>query len=790
MIELFQKADPDDVVPLMGRARLLLFKAFNDEGEELLRKIISKRPDIIEAHAQLGVVIVSESREQDFLDWHANLPPEADGHPEIWWVRATQARREGRTEEAIRCAWEALKLDPNHLGATFQLAQLLGSANQPKAAQAFADRASRLELLATNLHDVLLREGTPERMLRCAGLCEELGRIWEAWGWHIALKTHHRAEAQEHELQRLEALLTRDMPQTLPAQQLASQFDYSHYPLPAWSREAIATPETQMTNSSAARFEDVAAAVGLMWRYENGAPATGPGFMVYQSIGGGAAAVDFDADGLPDLYLPQASDVAPLEEQPPRAMDSLIRNVRGQAVDVSTLALPGSYDYGFGVGMGDFDGDGFQDLYIANAQKNTLLHNRGDGTFEQSELPPGENDRTWSASTLIVDLNGDGLPDLYDVNYCGGERPFTHICLREDSNIARTCIPTEFQAADDRLLLNRGDGTFEDVSADSGILVPEGRGLGIIAAQFDSTPGLDLYVTNDMSANFLFLNRTDPAESTPKFTERGVISGTAYDSDGRPQASMGIAADDADGDGLLDLFLTHFFNESNTFYRQQPGQFFTDDTAIVGLRVPSMQTLGFGTQFLDADLDGWPDLVVTNGHVDDFTESGMPFQMKPQFFSNLEGSFTEVAPEGLGDFFMQESLGRGLARLDWNRDLRDDFVVSRLLDNASLVLNRTELAGNAIAIRLSGRQDRDAIGTRVTVTIDGREIVRQMVGGDGFACSNERQMIFGLGDAAVVDSVKVEWPSGGIAEAANLNIDARYHFVESRPEPFLLPQDN
>lgn len=789
LIAFFQRSVPGDVTPLMGRARLLLFKSFTEKGEALLRRILEQRPELIEAQAQLGVVLVSQPRKDDFLKWNRQLPEEADFHPEIWWVRATQARREGNTEAAIRCAWEAMKLDPNHLGATYQLAQLLSSEGNSEIAQVFAERASKLEVLATAIHDILIREPTPERMLRCATGCEDLGRLWEAWGWHVAMETYHPEKAVEGERERLASLLTDSTPRTLRSHQLAVRFDFSDYPLPDWNSSHENSKSKQTDIATLVQFENVAPAVGLNFQYENGASPTNPGLMIYQSIGGGVGVIDYDLDGNPDLYFPQASKEYPPLEESSSIRDQLFRNVASQAVRVTNSALPAETGYGFGVAVGDIDGDGFGDLYVANAGRNQLLQNNGDGTFRDVTDVSGIDDRQWTVSTLVADLNNNGLPDLYDVNYCAGERPFRHVCLRSDSKHTRTCIPTEFLAADDRIWWNQGDGRFVEVSDQAGILLPEGRGLGIVAANFDDNPGLDLYVANDMTANYLFLNQTSESGAVPRFEERGVVSGTAYDSGGRPQASMGIAVDDVDRDGLFDLFLTHFYNESNTFYRQRPGRFFVDDTGLVDLHIPSMQSLGFGTQFLDADLDGWPDLVVANGHVDDFTEQDIPFRMRPQFFYNREGEFVELSADRLGSFFQQEQVGRGLARLDWNRDGLDDFVVSRLFDPAALVLNQSSRAGRAVRIKLVGHHYRDAIGAEVRIKAGDHEFVKQLIGGDGFACSNERKLIVGLGTRERVAQVSIRWPGGHEDIFDDVATEAELIFVEGASRPFRVLQE-
>ena len=781
-LDAFLDRNPEDVVPLMGKARMLLFKNFTDRSESMFRYLLDKKPDLIEAQAQMGVILVSESREDEYKEWHKALPPEADEHPEIWWIRATHARRHGQLKAAIRCSWESVRRDPNHLGATYQLAQMLAADGQPEAAARFAKRASHLEALAKNIHDVLMKgpERTAAQMQRCADICESLGRVWEAQAWLTIVARHHTDLADEARIEDMQSTLSEDVPQTSEDQQLALVFDYRHYPLPdvqSGSKEDV----RKVANSSTVLFQE--AQSGCDFMYLNGAPANGPGYMIYQSIGGGVAVLDMDRDGRPDLFFPQAHAESPdIKIESP---DQLYRNTPAGGLNVSAMALDVDSGYGFCAAAGDVNGDGFPDLYVGNGGRNRLLINNGDGTFDDATEEAGLTSEEWTATTLIADLNGDGSPELFDVNYCDTARAWTYECIREDRKTPRTCIPTEFEAAIDVLLVSDGAGGFIDQSVVAGLDLPEGRGLGIVAGHLDDTPGLDLYIANDMTANYLLLNRSDSGQL--RFQENGVIAGAAYDSDGRPQASMGIAAGDVDGDGLLDLFLTHFYNESNTYYRQSAGGFFVDETSLVDLRNPGMQSLGFGTQFLDADLDGDPDLVVANGHVDDFTEKKIPFRMEPQFFLNQEDGFA-VPTEPTGDWFTEKQLGRGLARLDWNRDGRDDFVVVRFHQQATIQTNASVEAGRSVAIRLVGLQDRDATGAIVTLETDGQTHVHQLTAGDGFACSNEKLLTIGVGDTTTVRRVTVQWRDGVTSEYSGVGVDSEWALVEGQKRPFLLAE--
>jgi hypothetical protein len=359
---------------------------------------------------------------------------------------------------------------------------------------------------------------------------------------------------------------------------------------------------------------------------------------------------------------------------------------------------------------------------------------------------------------------------------------FDRICTGSDG-VPRSCAPTGFPAAPDVIWLGNGDGTFRRLGNDAGFDVPEGDGLGIIAADFDHSGKLSLFVGNDGRANFLFV--PEPSDGpTTQWRETGVLSGLAYDDAGMAQACMGIGAADANNDRLIDLFVTNFYLESNAYYENLGSLGFQERARTVGLREPSMEMLGFGAQFLDADRDGWEDIVLVNGHVDDFSYKQLPYKMRPQFFVNQQGRFAERPPEALGQVFQQTRLGRGLATLDWNRDGLVDAAVSNIGDPAALLTNETTGFGRGLSVRLVGKSgSRDAIGTRVQVTANGQTRERQLTGGDGYQASNERAVRFGLGhlpEDAVVE-MTVFWPGGREQKVGNIPIDRRIMIIEDQP---------
>jgi hypothetical protein len=290
-------------------------------------------------------------------------------------------------------------------------------------------------------------------------------------------------------------------------------------------------------------------------------------------------------------------------------------------------------------------------------------------------------------------------------------------------------------------------------------------------------------VTNDTMPNLYLVNHSRGAGGPPRLENEAIVAGLAFNGDGRSFACMGIAADDVDGDGLCDLFVTNFYDEPNTLYRQVSTSVFEDATRPFGLYGPSLPVLGFGTQFVDADLDGWPDLVVANGHIDDHSDRGIPYQMLPHSYHNRIGKrFELIDGRKCGRYFQQPHLGRGMARLDWNRDGADDLAISHLDEPATLLTNQSTSRGRYLVVRLVGtRAARDAHGVAVDVVAGGRKLRRQLIAGGGYASANEPQLLFGLGDSETIESVTVYWPESGPQSFSKISADQHLLLIEGRP---------
>ena len=771
-------AKPDDPLPRLIEAKWAIREKRILDARRLLSRIVERHPSILDAQAALGQTLLESAPADEFLAWHDQLPANADDHPDIWFVRGLWADKLAQSEAAARCFGEAVRRAPNHAAANYQLSTALAAVGRSDQAEAFAVRARKLARMGLLIDEVT----DADKMLETVNLLRELGRLWEAAAWcRLAMGTE--ADWAKPTLDQLLFELTEEDPLTQRSANLALQLDLSAYALPSFekSREEAASSPVAASTDSRFRFQDIASDVGLEFTYFNGTRGNNLESL-FELDGGGVGALDYDLDGWPDLYLTQGGPLPSRQEMPPHDyQDRLFRSREGERfVDVTAASGVRNRLYSQGLAVGDFNADGFPDLYVANIGANTLYRNNGDGTFQEVPDSSGARGDAWTSSCLIADLNGDALPDIYAVNYIGGDTLYAQEC-RIDTE--PRCAPISHPAEQDRLYWNAGDGTFSDITHQSGVAAPEGRGLGIVAADFDGSHRLSLFVANDMSANFFFQNQTASPVEQPRFSERAILNGLAYNADGASQACMGIAAGDANQDGLLDLFVTNFYRESNAFYVRLPDGSFRDAIAASRLQQATYPMLGWGTQFVDAELDGIPDLLVTNGHVHDPWEKDLPYRMRPQFFSGRgAGTFEEVPAERLGPYFQRKQLGRAMARLDWNRDGLEDVCIGHLNTPVAFIHNQTTTNGHWLSIELVGVEtSRDAIGTVVQLTCGERTYIRQLTAGDGFQCSNERRLVFGLADAAVVDEIAVRWPSGHEQTFRDIESGRELIIVEGRP---------
>ena len=566
---------------------------------------------------------------------------------------------------------------------------------------------------------------------------------------------------------------------------------------PPPSEEAPATESGATTNSAAtnsaattaAPFVEVAAASGLDFIHFNGMS----GELYYsEMMGPGAALLDFDNDGDLDVYLVQGRMLNPDKDAteatfpPDESMlpltDRLYRNDSENGspsfTDVTEHSGIDGSGYGMGVATGDADNDGHSDLYLTRAGANRLLLGNGDGTFRDVTAAAGVGDEHWSLSATWIDFDLDGWIDLYVTNYVD----FTvagHRQCRMMSGQPDYCGPQVFEAQPDRLWRNLGgDGElrFEDVSEASGIRAEIGAGMGVVSGDFDGDGRPDLYIANDGMANFLWLNRGDGT-----FENQALVSGTAFNREGQPEAGMGVAAGDFDGDGDEDLLITHIALETHTLYRNDGGGAFEDVTVPSGLGSPSWPSTGFGAAWLDADNDGRLDLMAVNGGVITIPELAAagdphPLGMRNQLFLNAgassdgDTSFEEVAAAGP---FATVAVSRGLTVGDLDNDGDADALVTNNAGAVELLLNQVGQDRHWLGLRLLGTDEtpRDMLGAEATVDRPGgRDLWRRVRTGGSYLSASDPRLLFGLGDDPEIGPVTVRWPDGA-SERFEVEID-------------------
>jgi hypothetical protein len=539
---------------------------------------------------------------------------------------------------------------------------------------------------------------------------------------------------------------------------------------PATSRDD-ATPllEEEAPSPGCPSFIDVHEAAGIRHVYQNG--ARGESLMV-ESIGGGAGWLDYDADGLPDLYLTQGGDPTRVDTtgQP---TDQLYRNLGdGQFRNVTEATWLRETRYSQGVAVGDFDNDGFDDIYVTNVGRNSLFQNQGDGTFLDVTDQAGVGDERWSSSAAWADLDQDGDLDLYVCNYVQYD-PLHPLDCRNAQGEARICHPRDVEHWPDECYINQGDGTFRPEAKERGLEGPGNKALGVAVADFNNDGAPDIYIANDTTPNFLFMNQGEG-----KYLESAVLLGCAVDRNGASQASMGLAVGDYDRNGWLDIYSTHFYEESNTLYRNLGPQGFDDITALAGLHQPTLPFLAFGTVMADFDQNGTQELIVANGHIENYPGNPI-YEMTPQLFS-YHGSRWEECSRVAGDFFQQKRVARGMAVADYDTDGDPDVVVVHQNAPAALLQNSSQ-RGNWLTFRLLGHaSNRRGIGARITVETAGGTWIQELCGGTSFASSHQPTLFFGLGEAPEPCKVTIRWPSGHTQVLENVLPDQALFVEETR----------
>jgi hypothetical protein len=537
---------------------------------------------------------------------------------------------------------------------------------------------------------------------------------------------------------------------------------------------AGATPASLLASASGFRFVDVTSAAGIQFQHNTGAYG---GKLLPETLGSGCAFLDYDADGWQDILLVNSMDWAGHKRQ--RTTLKLYHNNRnGTFTDVTKAAGLDVELYGMGVAVGDYNNDGFPDLYITCVGQSQLFRNTGKGTFVDATKAAGlAGKQALSASALWFDYDRDGFLDLFVCNYVRWSAEHDVFCSLDGKNKSY-CTPEAYRGDTCWLFHNRGDGTFEDVTASSGVFDSSSKSLGVAILDFDEDGWPDLLVANDTQPNKLYRNLHNG-----KFKDVAVEMGLAFSTEGKARAGMGVDAADFENSGKPGIVITNFDNEMIGLYRPV-GKGYDDMAIPSGLGAASRNTLGFGCAFFDANLDGLMDIAVANGHIDETVRNirgNVGYAQEPQLFQNLGGGkFRDVAGE-IGGGFEKPKVGRGLVVGDFDRDGDLDLLLTTNNGAAYLYRNDVENSNRSIRCKLVGTQsNRDAIGAVVRIDCNGQRQTRMVRSGSSYLSQSELPVTFGVGKEAEIERVVIDWPSGRTEEHKKLRSGRMFQVTENK----------
>jgi hypothetical protein len=542
---------------------------------------------------------------------------------------------------------------------------------------------------------------------------------------------------------------------------------------PCLSRLHALAPQTANTNLGF-RFTDVTEPAGLHFQHNSGAFG---GKFLPETLGSGCAFLDYDRDGWQDILLINGADW-PGHKKSRTTLRLYRNNHDGTFTDVTSRAGLDVELYGMGVAVGDYDNDGFPDILITCVGQNRLFHNTGKGTFVDVTHAAGLGKREgFSTSALWFDYDRDGLLDLFVCNYVKWS-PETDVFCSLDGKHKSYCTPEAYRGATCWLFHNRGNGTFEDVTAASGIFDSSSKSLGVALFDENRDGWPDLLVANDTQPNKLYRNQRNGT-----FKDAAVEAGLAFSTEGKARAGMGVDRADFENSGTPGVAISKF-DTAGFGLDRLTGKAFEDIAPQSGVGIASRNSLGFGCAFLDVNLDGWLDFAVANGHIDETVRNirgNVGYAQPPQLFlSNGKSSFHDVASEA-GGSFDQPKVGRGLAYGDFDRDGDLDLLITTNNGPAYLYRNDQLAAHRSIRFRLVGtKSNRDAIGATVHISSGGLQQSRMVKGGSSYLSQSELPVTFGLEKRDQVERAVIYWPSGRTEEFKNLSAGRTYDCTEGK----------
>lgn len=777
-IEQAARLTPDDPRVRLAQAFLDRSAGRFQDARTLIDRLIAQRPDdraVLQERLQLAMAEGDFSKALEISKQLKFTKAEANR------IAAWLFQKADFISNEAECLKIVVQINPSDRPALSRLSEIAASQKLAKQAAEYQALKREAELRRIEYSKLCRKSSplTPEIGNKLADTAARLGFVMDSWAW----KTLAAGKALAYSEQ--------------PQEEFKLLMDWVELESlkPSVDKSAIAL-QPNLVDRNPIEFEDIAQGSGLAaFVHQNGGLSTK--LIPPLSTGGGVGLIDYDNDGFMDVYAVQSGSFPP-DPGKPHNGDRLFRNLGdGRFLDMTAQAGLDKFPRGFGhgVAIGDIDNDGFSDIFVTRWRSYALYRNKGNGTFEDVTKRYGlSGDRDWPTSAAFADLDNDGDLDLYVCHYMEWIEGKSYPCIDPLKPNTYDCRPIDFPALTDHLFRNDGS-VFTDISKESGVegadLAGQGRGLGVVSADVNQDGLMDLFVANDTTANFLFLNRGKMI-----FEESAFASGVAANAQGGYQAGMGTAAADMDGDGLIDLAVTNFYNESTSIFLNLGNGLFADRTAAFGVAAASRFYLGFGIALTDFDNDSRTDLLTVNGHVTDGRPTipwRMPMQlMKGQLLLNPEKERAKMQSDFLvrsnrlvdvsaqaGSIFQSELMGRGLAVGDLDNDGRIDAVIQSQNDPLLHLRNTTKSKLHWVTLKLMGvKSNRDGVGSKLTVHFGEHRKTVWRVGGGSFQSASDGHLHVGLGGESEIKMIEVQWPSGMVDQHNNIKADRRIEIKE------------
>ncbi|PHQ32760.1 hypothetical protein CEE69_24365 [Rhodopirellula bahusiensis] len=810
-LTVLSQRNPDDARLKVGLARIALDRGDFAKAGELLQTIFQQHPTFTPAWSLEAERLFLAGEPDALKSWLDDVPIEVKQSAwKYWAIVGNLAMQNAQPSVAAHAYWEAVRRNDSVGKTHAKLArslQLIEDEHEWITLELLDDLTLRAELLERLVQekDRFYRSDmeSAEISTSIADLLAQLGRYWEAEAWLAnAIRESNGDTAKATKLRaQIVSKLRTDLPWQTNVRSFGVLKSYATANLPSPSLDSFAGPQEATVSQHTTilgddhrnsadfyRLVDESREFGLAGASNEPVMLSNGMIPLHSQLGSGGASLDFDLDGWPDVFL--AGSYETVNDSDPDFTESdFYRNESGQLRPVRLAA--GLMNRGFAQGTvtGDLNADGFVDLVQLNYGADQLFLNNGDGTFSESNDWLDQNEMAWSTSGAIADLDADGISDMIVLRYCEPDGPIRQRCRGPDGTV-QYCPPTHFNADIDQFFRGMPDGGFESATEHWGTIPTNpGRGLGLIVGQLDETPSTDIFVANDMTSNH-FWSRSLVDKS--KFAESGTLCGLALNWRSRPQASMGIAAADLDGDHDLDFYVTNFEQEHNTLYLQQSPGIWSDQTHSADLYDATFDSLGFGTVAIDLDNDTSDEVMVCNGHVHHDSPAG--YTQHPQLWRRSKRGFEFLPRRKLSTYFQEKHVGRAVWKLDVDRDRNVDLIVTHQGEPPSLLCNRTDKASlnRSLKLRLVGTiSARDAIGSVVTVTCGSFSRTQWLVAGDGYMSSSDKVLSFGLGAIDAEESIElsITWPDG-TTQSVHTEPDLELLMVQNQTTAFVLSSDS